>query len=166
RPGPLRTGCGRQSRRAEAFPAVSHERFRDEFVELARISSVSKREGNVAKRLTTILEDMGASVQVDDAGETIGSDTGNLLARFAGTAPDVAPFLLCAHMDTVPPADHVRPVVDGDIIRSDGTTVLGGDDKAGIVAILAAGRLLGGGQDPPRAVHRPLAYFREGGLGG
>ncbi len=117
-------------------------RLRDEFLDLARISSVSKREGNVAKRLTTILEGMGAAVQVDDAGERVGSDTGNLLAHFAGTAPDVAPFLLCGHMDTVPPADHVRPVVDGDIIRTDGTSVLGGDDKAGIVAILEAVRLL------------------------
>jgi tripeptide aminopeptidase len=121
---------------------VSKARLRDEFLELARIGSVSKREGNVAKRLITILEGMGAAVQVDDAGERIGADAGNLVARFAGTAPDAAPFLLCGHMDTVPPADNVRPVVDGDIIRTDGTTVLGGDDKAGIVAILEAVRLL------------------------
>jgi tripeptide aminopeptidase len=121
---------------------MNRERLRDEFLELVRISSVSKREGNVAKRLTTILEGMGATVEVDDAGDKIGSDTGNLVARFPGTAPDVAPFLLCGHMDTVPPADNVRPVVDGDVIRTDGTTVLGGDDKSGIVAILEAVRLL------------------------
>jgi len=121
---------------------MNRERLRDEFLELVRISSVSRREGNVAKRLTTILEGMGATVEVDDAGDKIGSDTGNLVARFPGTAPDVAPFLLCGHMDTVPPADHVRPVVDGDVIRTDGTTVLGGDDKSGIVAILEAVRLL------------------------
>jgi tripeptide aminopeptidase len=121
---------------------VNRDRLKDEFLDLARIGSVSKREGNVAKRLTAILEGMGATVEIDDAGPKVGSDTGNLLARFPGTAPDVAPFLLCGHMDTVPPADHVRPVVQGDIIRSDGTTVLGGDDKAGIVAILEAVRLL------------------------
>jgi tripeptide aminopeptidase len=121
---------------------MNRGRLTDEFLELARISSVSRREGNVAKRLTTILEGMGATVDVDDAGGKIGSDTGNLLARFPGTAPDAAPFLLCGHMDTVPPADHVRPVVQGDIIRSDGTTVLGGDDKSGIVAILEAVRQL------------------------
>jgi tripeptide aminopeptidase len=121
---------------------VNKNRLRDEFLELARIPSVSKREGNVAKRLIAILEGMGARVQVDDAGEKIGSDVGNLVAHFPGTAPDVAPFLLCGHMDTVPPADHVRPVIDGDIIRTDGTSVLGGDDKSGIVAILEAVRLL------------------------
>jgi tripeptide aminopeptidase len=145
---------------------VSYERFRDEFLELARISSVSRREGNVAKRLTTILEGMGASVQIDDAGEKIGSDTGNLLARFSGTAPDVAPFLLCGHMDTVPPADHVRPVVDGDIIRTDGTSVLGGDDKAGIIAILAAVRLLCERQIPHGPIDVLLTICEELGLVG
>src|SRR5207302_8735435 len=41
-------------------------------------------------------------------------------------------FRSCGHMDTVPPADNVRPVVDGDVIRTDGTTVLGGDDGANV----------------------------------
>lgn len=122
--------------------AINIPRLRDEFLDLVRISSVSKREGNVAKRLSTILEGMGATVEVDDAGPRVGSDAGNLLARFPGTVPDAAPFLLCAHMDTVVPGDNIRPVVDGDIIRSDGTTILGGDDKSGIVAILEAVRLL------------------------
>ncbi len=131
---------------------MNRARLTDEFLDLARISSVSKREGHVAKRLTTILEGMGATVEIDDAGPRVGSDTGNLLARFPGTAPDVAPFLLCGHMDTVPPADHVRPVVDGDVIRSDGSTVLGGDDKSGIVAILEAVRLL----RERRIAHGPL----------
>ena len=131
---------------------MNRERLRDEFLELVRISSVSKREGNVAKRLTTILEGIGATVEIDDAGDKIGSDTGNLVARFPGTAPDVAPFLLCGHMDTVPPADNVRPVLDGDVIRTDGTTVLGGDDKSGIVAILETVRLLRERQIP----HGPI----------
>ena len=121
---------------------VNVPRVRDEFLELVRISSVSKREGNVARRLTEILAAMGAAVEVDDAGPRVGSDTGNLLAKFPGTVPDAAPFLLCAHMDTVVPGENIRPVVEGDIIRSDGTTILGGDDKSGIVAILEAVRLL------------------------
>ena len=92
---------------------VNAARIKDEFLELVQISSVSKREGKVAKRLTAMLESMGASVEVDDAGDKIGSDTGNLVARFPGSAPDAAPFLLCAHMDTVVPGENVRPVVDG-----------------------------------------------------
>jgi tripeptide aminopeptidase len=131
---------------------VNAPRIKDEFLELVQISSVSRREGNVAKRLTAMLEGMGASVEVDDAGERVGSDTGNLVARFPGSAADAAPFLLCAHMDTVVPGDNIRPVVDGDIIRSDGTTILGGDDKSGIAAILEAVRVL----REQRIAHGPI----------
>lgn len=121
---------------------VDRDRLVDEFLALVRIPSLSRREGQVAKRLIATLEAMGGVVEVDDAGDRIGGDTGNVLARFAPTAPDAPPLLLCAHMDTVVPGDHVRPVMSGDIVRTDGTTVLGGDDKAGIVAILEAVRVV------------------------
>jgi tripeptide aminopeptidase len=148
---------------AEA-PAANVARLREEFLDLVRIGSVSKREGNVAKRLADVLESMGATVDVDDAGPRIGSDTGNLLAKFPGTAPDAAPFLLCAHMDTVMPGDNVHPVVDGDIIRTDGTTVLGGDDKSGIVAILEAVRQLRERRIPHGPIDVLLTICEELGL--
>jgi tripeptide aminopeptidase len=149
-----------------AEPLANVPRLREEFLELVRISSVSKREGNVAKRLHEILAGMGATLEVDDAGSRVGGDTGNLLARFPGTMPDVAPFLLCAHMDTVVPGENIRPVVDGDIIRSDGTTILGGDDKSGIVAILEAVRLLHERRIPHGPIDVLLTICEEMGLVG
>jgi tripeptide aminopeptidase len=145
---------------------VNTPRLREEFLELVRIGSVSKREGNVARRLCTILETMGAAVDVDDAGPRVGSDTGNVLARFPGTVPDAAPFLLCAHMDTVVPGDNVHPVVDGDVIRTDGTTILGGDDKSGIVAILETVRLLRERNIPHGPIDVLLTICEELGLVG
>jgi len=121
---------------------INAARVKDEFLDLVSIASLSRREGAIARRLEGILEDMGASVEVDDAGERVGGETGNLLARFAGNIPGALPFLLSAHMDTVGPAATIHPVVEGDIVRTDHTSVLGGDDKAGIVAILEAIRVL------------------------
>jgi tripeptide aminopeptidase len=66
----------------------------------------------------------------------------------------------------VVPGDHVRPVVDGDIIRSDGTTILGGDDKAGIVAILEAVRLLRERRIPHGPIDVLLTICEELGLVG
>src|SRR5262249_59279804 len=86
--------------------------------DLAAISSLSRREGAIARRLESMLKSMGASVEVDDAGEKIGGETGNILARFTGTAPGAAPFLLSAHMDTVGPAENIRLVLEGDIVRT------------------------------------------------
>ncbi|HTK92444.1 MAG TPA: M20/M25/M40 family metallo-hydrolase [Verrucomicrobiae bacterium] len=121
---------------------INQRRLTDEFLELVSIPSLSRQEGKVARRLESILKDMGASVEVDDAGERVGGDTGNILARFPGNTPGAAPFLLSGHMDTVGPAAHVRTVVEGDLIHTDHTSVLGGDDKAGLVAILEAIRVL------------------------
>jgi tripeptide aminopeptidase len=119
---------------------IRRDRLVDDFLALVRISSPSRREAEVARWLTATLTGMGIEVAVDDAAERVKGDTGNLLARFPGSAPDAPPLLLCAHMDTVVPCDRVRPVRDGDVIRTDGTSVLGGDDKAGIAAILEAVR--------------------------
>ena len=92
----------------------------------------------MAERLVPELESLGARVEVDDVGSRIGGDVGNVLARVPASAPGREPLLLCAHMDTVIPCETVRPVLDGTVIRTDGTSVLGGDDKAAIVAILEA----------------------------
>jgi tripeptide aminopeptidase len=122
--------------------SVRRDRLVDDFLSLVRISSPSRREGEVARWLTSTLTGMHVRVDVDDAGEKISGDTGNLLARFPGTVPDAPALLLCAHMDTVVPCERVTPVRDGDVIRTDGTSVLGGDDKAGVAAILEAVRIV------------------------
>lgn len=139
-------------------------RLKEEFIELASIASPSRREGAIARRLETILKRMGASVEVDDAGEKVGGDTGNLLARFPGNAPGAPPFLLSGHMDTVGPAEAIHPVVEGDVVRTDGTSVLGGDDKAGVVAILEAIRVLRERAIPHGDIEVVLTICEEYGL--
>ena len=121
---------------------IERPRLVAEFLELVRIDSLSKREGRIAKRLGETLTGLGATVEEDDAGQKVGGEAGNLLAKLPGTAPGAPALLLCAHMDTVVPGENVKPVVSGDVIRTDGTTVLGGDDKSGLVAILETLRVL------------------------
>ncbi len=113
---------------------IDAPRLLELFLELVRIDSPSRREGRIAARLADELRALGGSVRFDRAGATVGGDTGNLIATFAGTTA-AAPLLLCAHMDTVMPGEGVRPIVEDDIVRTDGTTVLGGDDKSGIAII-------------------------------
>jgi tripeptide aminopeptidase len=121
---------------------VDRARLTEDFLELVSIPSPSRREGQVARRLEAMLRAMGASVEVDAAGEAVGADTGNLVARFPGTVSGAPPFLLSGHMDTVGPAERIRARLDGDVVRTDGSSVLGGDDKAGIAAILEAVRVV------------------------
>jgi len=116
-------------------PAINEKRMVQLFCDLARITSLSGKEGAIARRLSILLKFMGAEVHIDDAGRSISGETGNLLARFPGTGKG-RPILLSAHMDTVGPADNVRPQVHKDRITSDGTTILGADCKAGIAIIV------------------------------
>jgi len=105
---------------------IQADRLRDELLTLVQIDSLSKHEGRIAERLATELRALGAEVEFDDAGTRVGGEVGNLIAHVAGT-PRPSPLLLCAHMDTVEPGIGVKPIVEGDVIRTDGTTVLGGE---------------------------------------
>ena len=105
---------------------IDRERLVNTFVELAKIDSPSGEEEAVAVELVARLESLGLTVARDDYGNVIGSDGGE------------GPVLLSAHMDTVEPGRGIKPSVEGDRIRTDETTILGGDCKAGVAAILEA----------------------------
>ena len=114
---------------------INQERIKNLLLELVQIDSISRKEREVAQRVKELCAEMGAEVEIDDAGEKVGGNTGNVIARFPGTIDNAEPIMMSAHMDTVVPGEGVRPVVEGDIIRTDGTTVLGGDDKSGVAII-------------------------------
>jgi len=59
---------------------------------------------------------------------------GNVIATVAGEGK---PLVISAHLDTVEPGRGVRPVVRNGVVRSDGRTILGADDKAGLAAAIA-----------------------------
>ena len=121
---------------------INSGRLRDLFLELVSTDSESRAEAPVARKLAEIMTGLGAAVTTDNAGDAVGGNTGNVICRLPGTATHAPPVFLCAHMDTVKPGIGVKPVVDGDIIRTDGTTILGGDDKAGCSIIVETIRAL------------------------
>jgi tripeptide aminopeptidase len=120
---------------------VNRERIVSEFVELISIDSLSLRERQMADLLKDRLKKMGFDVYEDDSGAKTGGNCGNIIGEKKGNKNAPA-ILLMAHMDTVTPGINKKAIVQGDIIKSDGTTILGGDDVAGIVSILEALRVM------------------------
>ncbi len=114
---------------------INEIRLRDMLLDLCSTDSESRQEREVALKLKAAMEAIGASVEIDGAGEAVGGNTGNVICRIAGNAPGAPPIFLAAHMDTVVPGVGVSPILDGNIIRSNGKTVLGGDDKSGCAII-------------------------------
>jgi tripeptide aminopeptidase len=117
--------------------AINRERLAATFTELCEISSPSRKEGAIAACLKEKFANLGAdSIFEDDSAAKTGSESGNLIVRFNGNLPEQEGLFLSCHMDTVEPAEGVEVVRTGDIFTSKGQTVLGGDDKSGIAAIL------------------------------
>jgi len=116
---------------------INKKRLRGFFLDLVQIDSHSREEKNVAQYIKTHLEALGVDVVMDDAGEKIGGNCGNLLARLRGpVAGRVESLFFCAHMDTVVPGKGVKPVEKNGVITSSGDTILGSDDKSGVAAML------------------------------
>ena len=116
---------------------IEKDRMIETFLDLVSIDSPSHEEREIAERLMNKLKNLGGEVLMDQAGEQVGSNAGNILARFPGTGQG-RPLLLSAHMDTVMPGRGIKPIREKDRIRTDGSTILGADDKSGMAIILEA----------------------------
>lgn len=104
--------------------AINEERLLDTFLNLVRIDSPSGQEADISAYLAAVLRACEMDVLVDAMG--------NVLGQWFGSGDTL---LLNAHMDTVP-GRGIKPVVRDGVVHSDGTTILGGDDKSGIATIL------------------------------
>lgn len=104
------------------------------FQELIRIDAVSGKEQPVADYIQSVAGALGFPATVDGAASLSGGNSGNVLIPVHGGGD----FLLMAHMDTPRSTHGVQPQLLDDRITSDGTTILGVDDRGGISAILWA----------------------------
>ena len=143
---------------------INEERIKNLLLELVQIDSISREERDVAERIKAYCEELGAEVFIDGAGEQVGGNTGNVIARFPGTIPSAEPIMMSAHMDTVVPGKGVKPIVEGDIIRTDHSTVLGGDDKSGCSVIIETIRCLQEQSIPHAPIDAVFSICEEVGL--
>lgn len=143
---------------------INQNRLKNLLIELIKIDSLSRKERTIALRLQKEMESLGAEVWIDDAGAKVGGDTGNLIAHFPATASGTRSLLLSAHMDTVVPGEGIVPILDGDILRTDGRTVLGGDDKSGVAIICETLRVIKEKQIPCSAIDVVFTICEEAGL--
>ena len=133
---------------------IDRERLVQTFCELVKIDSPSGEEQAIAAELTLRLRRLGLNVTRDGHGNLIASEDAQ------------AQIILSAHMDTVEPGRGIKPRVEGNTIVSDGTTILGGDCKAGVAAILEALESIKEDSAPHRAVEVALTREEEVGLVG
>ena len=134
---------------------IQSERLLNTLVNLIQIDSPSGEEDAIDADLSRRLQSLGCQVQHDSYG--------NIVAKLPGKGD---PVLLSSHMDTVDPGRGIKPFLDGDTLRADGSTILGGDCKAGLTIILEALASIQESGVPHRPVEVVFTRHEEGGLVG
>ena len=111
---------------------INSDRLLETFLAILRIDSYYPNEDPVIEPLRPKLERAGLQLSIDEHRNVLGfwPGTGELAER--------DPIMLCAHTDTVWPTPGMEPVIRDDAVHTDGSSVLGADDKAAVAAIVEA----------------------------
>lgn len=115
------------------------ERVTREFMKIVQIDSLSFHEEKMFEYLKQRLAGLPVTLREEAyTVEELGIRANNLIVTLPATAGGHAGLFFDSHVDTVPPGEGIRPILENGIVRSDGSTVLGSDDKAGVAAMLIA----------------------------
>jgi len=160
---------------SSTLAALLSDDVQDRFLRYVRIDTQAQEGAttypSTAKQLdlSRLLVSELAEIGLDDIELT---EHGYVFATLPGT--EGAPVIgLIAHVDTTPesPGTDVRPIVHEaarvghDIVTSDGTTLLGADDKAGVAEIMAAVAHLIRTREPRATVRVAFTVDEEVGRG-
>jgi len=144
---------------------INRDRIVNDFIKYVQIDSPTKQEKEFAEFISKELEELGFEIYIDNAGESVGSNSGNVIGKKKGNL-DKEPILFSCHMDTVSPSIGIKPIIKGDTIYSDGTTILGGDNKAGIAAVIEALKVIKENNIDHGPIEVVFSIYEEGGLFG
>lgn len=115
---------------------INRERLVKTFLDLVAIPSPSWEEHEVISYIEQNVNEYGAHCQRFPCRESF-----NLLVTLKGNRKGKTALFSC-HTDTVVPCHNVHPIVTEMKIASDGTTILGADDKAAVAVFIEAIRNL------------------------
>ena len=147
---------------------INKDRLVKDFMALVQVDSETRNETEISKVLTKRFAELGLEVEEDDTAAVTGHGAGNLFAALKpADGQGGKPIFFTSHMDTVTPGKGIKPQLDSDgYIRSDGTTILGADDKAGIAAMLEAIAVIRENNLPHGPVQFVITAGEEAGLYG
>lgn len=136
----------------------------DLFTTLCSINAPPKQERAVVDYVKTYLMDLGLDVKEDDGGKKVGGNAGNVVATLPANLQGAPKIFFSSHFDTVEPNPGVKIIIEGDTIKTDGTTILGADDKAGMAPLLEAIRIVVENHLPHGQIQLLLTICEEIGL--
>ena len=104
------------------------------------VEGVTGHEAAIAAAVIDDLKSLGvpaSAIKFDDANQRIPlpTETGNLIVTLPGIIGGER-IAFSTHLDTVPLCAGAKPIREGDRIRTDGSTALGGDNRTGCAVLV------------------------------
>lgn len=145
---------------------VNEKRVLDTFLGLVGIDSETKEEAVICEHLKGVFTELGCDVYEDDASTKTAHSGNNLIITLPATKENVDPIYFTAHMDTVTPGKGIKTSIKDGYVVTDGTTILGADDKTGLTAMIELVRVLKEKQIPHGQIQFVITVGEESGLVG
>lgn len=145
---------------------IQNDRLVELFTTLCSINSPPREEREVVEYVKGFLRGLGLELREDNAAQAVGGNANNLIATLPANISGAPKIFFSAHFDTVEPNPNLKIVIQDGIIRTDGTSILGADDKAGMSAILEAIRIVVENNLPHGQIQLLLTVCEEIGLRG
>lgn len=148
---------------------INSRRLLNTFLELVQINSETGNEETIQPILKKKFIDLGLKVVEDNASKREWLGANNLICTLPSSKgkEHVSKIYFTSHMDTVVPGINVKPILKEDgYVYSNGTTVLGADDKAGIAALLEMIQTINEQQLPHGQIQFIITVGEEAGLKG
>ena len=99
----------------------------EDLLDLVAVDSPTGHEEEIGRLVEARFRGLGCS--------TVTDEVGNIVATYPGTREGT--ILVSTHMDTAGTDRGIVPIIGEDgVIRTDGSTILGADDKSGIAGCL------------------------------
>ena len=144
--------------------ALQNDRLGGLFTTLCQINSPPRHEREVAEYVKGFLRGLGLSVKEDHASQVVGGNANNIVANLPANIERAPKIFFSAHMDTVTPNPNVKIIIQDGKIHTDGTSILGADDKAGLSTILEALRIVVENNLPHGQIQLLISVCEEVGL--
>ncbi len=131
------------------------ERLAKTFLDLVKISEVYPEEEKIIEYIESFLDGLKLDHQKDNFG--------NIIVKVSGQS---SPVMINTHMDIPEPNPELKVIREGDIIQSDGSSILGADPKSGLAVILEFLRGVSKRKERRRALEIVFTRGEEAGLKG
>ena len=138
---------------------INKDELVNDFISLVKIDSPSFKEEEVIKYCCKEFETLGLDYE-----KTPFDNTSNIYAFKKGELD--GGLILGAHMDVVQPCIGIKPQVNNGKITSDGTTILGGDNKIAVACIIYALKILNKNKIPHIDIELAFSSAEEAGVYG